>query len=842
MISLNGNWKFRQTDKDKWYDAEVPGCNFLDLMRNNLIDDPFVSTNETEVQWVSEKNFEYIKEFYVSEADLDCSYAYLCCERLDTICEVYINHSLVGRTKNCFMPYSFEIKEKLKAGNNEIRIIFKSPKKYVEHRYNEEPTPLNSNGQNGIVHIRKPQYHFGWDWGPVLTPSGIGSDIYIDFKKSDYINDFKVRYTQENGVYVISADAEICKINNASSSKISLISPDGEMSVRTGEGALFTVSSPQLWWTRELSDRKEQPLYTVKAELFEEGKCVSISTKKIGLRTIELNRDKDEYGYNFQFRLNGVPLFIKGANYIPPDSFIERFDTKRLCKLLDAVEFSNMNMIRIWGGGFYASNEMLDECDRRGILVWQDFMFACQAYPFFDPMFLDNVKDEISYNVKRISSHASLAVFCGNNEIEDMHMSWLHMTKYIEWTEKFFYHILPDEIRKYNDFTPYTPTSPVGTAHNENVGADFVGDTHLWGVWHGLQPMNYYRKRMTRFCSEFGFESLPDMKTIKTFASPDEYSLSSEVMRSHQKCKNGNDKMLYYISSRFNQPDNIEDLVYLSQVTQQECIADATEHWRRNKGRCNGSMYWQLNDCWQTCSWSSYDYFGNFKALQYKARHFNAPLTVSLEDENDCVKIYVINDYNEQKSVKVEWEVFDFEGEVLKRESKYVTVDAVKNILAYELSLDNVNKETTGVCARLYNNFEELICEKTVMLLPEKKLRLPKAEIKMTAVREGDNIKITLLSNKLARLVMLENISSNNFSDNYFDLLPNRERVIYQGVESDSLARLQISSLKVKSICDVKLKGGRGAELVNRARVFLSPLNISNAMYHGRVPKEKAKK
>ncbi len=838
MINLNGKWKFRQTDKDRWYDAQVPGCNYLDLMAEGVIGDPFVSDNEEKVQWIHDKNFEYIKKFEVSKNDLKCDHAYLNCKMLDTISEIYINHSLIGRTKNCFIPYIFEIKDKLREGENEIRIIFKSAKKYVEQKYSEEPTPVNANGQNGIVHIRKPQYHFGWDWGPVLTPCGISGDIYIDFKSADYIKNFDVKYSEEGGTYVISAVAEIARISGASKCKITLTSPDGKSVSQSGESAVFTVDEPELWWTKELSGKDEQPLYTVTCELTEKRKVSDTAAKKIGLRTIELYREKDEYGYNFQFRLNGVKLFIKGANYIPDDSFMTRFDSSRLEKLLDAVQFSNMNMLRVWGGGFYASDDMLDECDRRGILIWQDFMFACQAYPFFDFSFLENVKDEVEYNVKRLSSHPCLAVFCGNNEIEDMHMSWLHMPKYIEWTEKFFYHILPEEIVKYNDFTPYTPTSPVGTKHNENVGSDFVGDTHLWGVWHGLQPMTYYRKRMTRFCSEFGFESMPDMKTVKTFATPDEYALSSKVMKAHQKCKNGNDKMLYYMASRFNLPNNLEDIIYLSQVTQQECIADATEHWRRNKGRCNGSMYWQLNDCWQTCSWSSYDYFGNYKALQYKARHFNAPLTVSIEDRENDADIYVINDYNEEKSGVVEYCVFDFENGIIHSEKKEYRTGAVENELVFCVSFDGVDKTKCGICAILYDELENEICRKTALLLPEKKLNLPKANLKVSAKEVHGFIKIEIESDNYARLVKLENISSNPFSDNFFDLLPNQKYIVTQKAESDSLAQLQISSLAAKSICDVKNDVSKANQFVKRAKVFFSPTNISNALYHGRVPKE----
>ena len=831
--SLNGEWLFKEIDAKDYLHAHVPGCNFLDLIANNVISDPFVGTNEYDAAWVAQKDWEYIKTFELTADELSAGKINLNCKMLDTICDVYVNGSLIGSGKNCHIAYSFSVKDKLVAGKNEVKIRFRSPEKYVREMYKQQPAPVNSNGQNGIVHIRKPQYHFGWDWGPVLTPSGISGDIELEFISGDTIENIEVTQSHNNGIVTLSVRAQVNKLNGSGHCEIFVICPDGEILKQNGASAEFVIEKPELWWTKELSGKSKQPLYTVSAAIFENGEQTNAVSKRIGLRTIELNREKDQYGENFQFILNGVPLFIKGANYIPPDSFINRVDKKRLHALLDAAEFSNMNMLRIWGGGFYGSDEFYDECDERGILVWQDFCFACQAYPFFIEDFLKNVLEEVKYTVKRISHHPSLALWCGNNEIEDMHMAWAYMHKYVDWTEKFFYHILPDEIRKYDFQTPYTQGSPIGTAHNENVGSDNFGDTHIWGVWHGLQPMNYYRKRMTRFCSEFGFESLPDMKTIKAFASPDEYDLSSEVMRSHQKCINGNDKMIYYIASRFRLPKETEDLVYLSQITQQECIADATEHWRRNKGRCNGSMYWQFNDCWPVCSWSSYDYFGNYKALQYTAKHFNAPVSVSIEDNENGAEIYLLNDYSEPVTAKVEYEIFDFEKGILTTDKKEATVGATSNKKIFSVSVKGMDKRNTGVAARLYLNGERIM-QKTVMFLPEKKLNLPKAEINAAVKKLENEIQITLKTDKFARLIKIENDSTLPFSDNYFDLLPNEAKVITQPIDKSAD---QTGTVRVKSICDVNIGGNIIKDKIKRIKVYFSPVNIANALHHRKVPK-----
>lgn len=838
---LNGRWEFRECGKTDWKPASVPGCNYLDLMALGDIPDPFDGLNELNTRRVGEKDWEYRRKFCASEENISADKIILCCKRLDTICEIRLNGQLVGSGQNCHIAYEFDMKPYIRSGENEISIVFRSPVKYVESIYKKESAPMNSNGQNGIVHIRKPQYHFGWDWGPALPPSGIAGDIFIDYVSFARILDLKIRQTHAQNGVTVYADAAIEEYRSDNLQfELSLTFPDGKTVKKQGRSAEFIVEHPLLWQTFELSGKAEQPMYEVMFSVKKDGETIARKSKKIGLRTIELNRDADEFGQNFQFRLNGVPLFIKGSNYIPPDSFMTRFDSSRLNKLLDAVQFSNINMLRIWGGGYYESDEFYEECDRRGILVWQDFCFACQAYPFFKPDFLENVKREIKYNVKRLSHHPCLAVWCGNNEIEDMSISWIHMRKYIKWTEKFFYNILESEVRKYDPSTPYTPGSPCGIYHGKGVGCDNVGDTHLWGVWHGLQPMNHYRKRMTRFCSEFGFESLPDIKTIERFAEPKDYSLSSDVFKAHQKCANGNDKMIYYIASRFNLPKKFEDYIYLSQVTQQECIADATEHWRRNKGRCNGSMYWQFNDCWPVCSWSSYDYFGCYKALQYTARNVNAPLSVSIEDSETDIKIYALNDYNEQTPIEAEYLIFDFENGIIKSEKKCFQIDPLENRVLFAMSMKSFdfNLLKTGICVRLYQD-SKLLMQKTYLFDKEKNLQLPKSGIKKEINFDGNKLIIKLSADGYARLVKIESSKSMlPFSDNYFDILPGEEKTVTMTVDASLSVEEQINSISVMSCCDIEYETSRIKNHIARMKVWFSPMNIVNCLYHRRKPKD----
>ncbi len=835
--TLNGTWSFREAGTDKWFDAKVPGCNYLDLIDNGIITDPFYGTVEKDVSYISEKDWEYKKVFEITKEELSSDEIYLNCDMLDTVCDLYINGEKAASCDNCFIGYSFSVKNYLKLGNNEISVLFYSPKEFVEKIYKAEGAPPNSNGQNGIVHIRKPQCHFGWDWGPILTPSGISGNIALEFVKTAKINDLAVKQVHNGGKVTVqaTADLKLCgdKIPDC---VISVTCPDGTVLKQNGTSAEFVIDNPELWWTYELSGKDVQPLYSVKAEISENGEALDEKEKRIGLRTIVLNQEKDQWGKNFQFVLNGVPIFAKGGNYIPPDTFITRFDAEQQKKLLEAVRYSNMNILRIWGGGYYGSDAFYNACDEMGILLWQDFQFACQAYPFFKESFLENVKKEIEYNVKRISHHPSLALWCGNNEIEEMHSGWMTYRNYIEWTEKFFWHILGDEIRKYDEFTPFIPGSPVGISHNKGVDCDNVGDTHLWAVWHGLKPMSFYRKRMTRFCSEFGFESLPDIKTIKTFAEEKDFDLNSEVFLSHQKCMNGNDKMVYYIASRFNLPKKFEDYIYLSQVTQAECIEDATAHWRRNKGRCNGAIYWQFNDCWPVCSWSSYDYYGNYKALQYAAKNFNAPLGISVEDDAAKVNVYVINDFNEEQKLTLEATGFELNGNKKFTQSKDLTLSALENKCVFHFEVKDFDKSKDGLCIRLHQEKKETL-QKVILFKKEKELNLPSAKISMNCETDDNRLIINLRTDKFARLVKLESsLTSNPFSDNYFDMMAGEIKTVAVEIP-DGISKEEFeSSISVMSLCDVEKDPNKIKILKNKVKIFTSAINIGNAVWHGKIP------
>ncbi len=839
--SLNGQWLFREKGTEKWLGAQVPGCNYLDLMRNDIIPDPFYGLNEKNCEFVGHLDWEYSKAFTLTKEETDYDEIFLNCKMLDTLCNIYLNGKEVAYTENCHIGYSFKVKEFLREGENEIRIVFLSPVKYVEKIAEKTTVPPNSNGMNGIVFVRKPQCHFGWDWGPVLVPSGISGDIGLEFVNKARVGHLALSQTHYDDKVIIDFDCEAELYGENVKCIVTLTHPEGTEEKKEGFKGEFTVERPELWWTRELSGKETQPLYKVKAELYYEDELLSVKEKKIGLRTIVLDRGKDEYGTNFHFILNGVPMFAKGANWIPADSFINRFDEKALRMYIDTALFSNFNLIRIWGGGYYESDEMYDLCDEKGILLWQDFAFACQPYPFFDKDFLENVKKEIEYNVKRLSHHASLALWSGNNEIEAMSGGWMYLRDYIKWTEKFFYGILPEEIRKYDKVTSFIPGSPCGTDSGKGINSDNVGDTHLWSVWHGLASMKEYRHRMTRFCSEFGFESLPDIKTVATFAEKKDYDLESEVMKSHQKCMSGNGKMFFYIRSRFALPAHFEDYVYLSQITQLKCIEDATEHWRRNKGRCNGALYWQFNDCWPVCSWSSIDFYGNYKALQYGARHFNRPLTVSFEDKGNDLNAYLINDLREDKRVKVRLDIFDFEKGIVSSDEKEITVKALSNEKVFRKDLSILRKaydvKRIGLALSLFEEGVET-ARKIFLFDEEKNLDIPKAVINTEKKLVGDKIEITLSADKYARLVRLESASAKPFSDNCFDILPGEKKAVTITTEEETSSEELLKSIKVISLCDIPTRKITLKERINQFTMMVSPMNIGNCVYHRQRPKD----
>ena len=812
--NLNGQWNMTRVSTGEKYSVKVPCDNYTQLLELGVIPDPYYKDNEKKVEWVGREDWTYEKTFELSEEDLSNRKVLLVCKALDTICDVFVNDKLVGKGENAHLKYEFDIKSVAKAGENTIKIDFKAPVPIAEKLQYEKPIPKNFNGTDGIAYIRKPHCHFGWDWGPHIPLSGITDDISV-ICFDNRLEDVDIKQIHENGKVTVKTSPVIDGEGEVSAK---IIFPDGtEHAIENNE---ILIENPELWWTKELSGKEKQPLYTVVVTLGD-----TRIVKKIGLRTIRLDRSPDKYGSNFCFYLNETPIFAKGGNWIIPDSLMGRTTNETYDYYIDSALSANFNMLRIWGGAYYAPDYFYEQCDEKGLLLWQDFMFACLMYPFYEDDFRENVLKEIEYNVKRIKSHPSLCLWGGNNEIETMFSYMPENMKIVQWYKKFFYEILKDFVEKLDPDTPYIETSPIGESFRKGVTGDDHGDTHMWTVWHGQKPLNYYRTRPTRFCSEFGLESLPTMDAVRQFAEESDYNITSEIFNSHQKCKNGNRKMLYYLLERFYEPKKLEDYVYLTQLVQKECIQDATEHWRRNRTRCNGSLFWQFNDCWQAPSWSSVDFTGKWKALQYASRHFFEPVFVSVEDRKNDFTIWAVNDLRENLPLTYEYKLADFKGNIIYKKTGDIILESMKTRALGTEQIKGFDRKNSFLSVKLMRD-GKVISERVKVFAKDRDLSLSPNTVKTSVTYENGELKIKLFSSVFCRSVVvdIDNFGT-PFSDNFFDLLPNEEKVITVKADKEY-------GVTVKSLADVPVNSSKAKTLLYRGKFFVEPENIANWFWY----------
>ncbi|MFA6766422.1 MAG: glycoside hydrolase family 2 protein [Clostridia bacterium] len=832
FIELN-EWILKEVG-GRTFKGALPGCNYLDLLKNNLIQDPFYGENEKKAKWVGERDWEYSADFEVPKAVLENEYVFLKISSPDTIVDIFINDTKAAHTRNCHMDYSIDVKRYLKAGKNSIRLYFYSPIKYIQKKQAKDRFPFNAMGISGFPHIRKPSYHFGWDWGPILPPSGVNGKIKIAYSNA-YIEDAKILQTHFDNKVKLDIKADIVsKIGSTLSVKI--LDPNGELIYHKESLELsqsLYIQNPLLWQPNTFEDREEQPLYEVILETVANGKIEDGKSFKIGLRTIELDTSKDAWGENFAFLVNGKRHFMKGGNWIPSDSFITRTTDQKLENLIKNCKDANMNMIRVWGGGFYERDYFYELCDRHGILVWQDFMFACQPFPFYDPEFFELVKEEIAFNVKRLRHHACLALWCGNNEIEMINIAWRYKRKFIKAEKMFFYEFLPKYLREFDKDTPYWYSSPSGGKDMKNTNSDRQGDTHLWHVWHGLKPFEYYTKRFSRFCSEFGFESIPDIDTIRSFAEEKDMDLFSPVILSHQKCKSGNAKIIYYMCDNYSIPKSFFELIYISQLVQAESIRHAVEHWRRNTGRCNGALYWQLNDCWPTLSWSSMDYFGRRKALHYFAKRFFEPLTVSAVFEKNRFLVHIINDASKDFQGFCRWRLMSLKNTVFRQGEIPVDLKSLDKIMV-EIEKENgikIDKKTMFLNLKLFDKDKKELSSNNLFFCRINKLDLEKAKIEYDIKRKGDKYTLELKANAFCKNVFLHlKDQVEAFSDNFFDLLKDEIKT----VSFSSPKEIAEIKKELKIICynNVQPKYPRFRQRLIKLKISCQPINLMNRIIY----------
>lgn len=700
-ITLNGTWNWCDMESKEWHKGIVPGTVLTDMMDGGLIEDPYWRTNEYETRELSRRDYQYEREFEVPESFFREEEQCLVFEGLDTIADIYLNDELLLAVNDMHRTWRIDVKGKLKAVNR-LAVAFHSPTAFIEKADREGDIFYASTGcMKGNGALRKAHYMFGWDWGPQLPDAGIFRSVYLSSFSIARLDDVRIRQEHGAGGVKLSVESSVRKLSESDTAGNGMLvckitAPDGtvltvEKEVGINETIETLIEAPQLWWPNGYG---AQPLYTVRVELRMSDSVLDVWERTIGLRTVTVCTDADEWGNQFAFVVNGQKIFAMGANYIPEDNLLGHLSEERSERLIRDCARANFNCIRIWGGGYYPEDYVYDACDRYGILVWQDLMFACNVYDLNDE-FEANILAETADNVKRIRHHACLGLWCGNNEMEWGWRDWGrlegHRPKYKADYTKIFEMLLPRLVKQVDDQTYYWLSSPSSGGSFDDPNDFNRGDNHYWEVWHSNKPFTEYRDFYFRFCSEFGFQSFPGKKTLDSFSLPEDQNIFSEVMESHQKNGLANTKIFSYISGYYKYPKDMESIAYISQILQLKAIQYGVEHWRRNWGRCMGSIYWQLNDCWPVASWASIDYYGRWKALHYGAKRFYARfMATACEKEELSTEIdyYIHNESFEERKAVLRVRLIDRDFHTLYETETEITAAAfeVKNVLPMDFA------------------------------------------------------------------------------------------------------------------------------------------------------------
>ena len=798
IINLNQGWEFRKVGDTAWHPAQVPGTVHTDLLANQLIDDPYYRDNENKLQWISRETWEYHLKFDLPETFLKGQNRTLKFNGLDTYAEVTLNGKKVLDADNMFRTWTLDAGKLLKEKENELKITFLPAIVQDSIKASE----VNYKLPDIRGYSRKAPYQYGWDWGPRFVTCGIWRPVTIECwdemkldnyqiiqkdvtsEKANLEFNFNVLWSDktERTDTPVTIQLKITKDNFTTTIRETSTLKTGQKEVKIP----VTISNPDLWWCNGLG---KPNLYKFELTVFSRSKNLIQTRGRFGIRTIELVRENDATGQSFYFKLNGKPVFAKGANYIPQDNFIPRITDERYEKTIKNAVEANMNMLRIWGGGTYESDLFYDLCDENGIMVWQDFIFACNMYPG-DSAFLDNVRQEAQDNILRLRNHPSLAVWCGNNEIDEGWHNWgwqkslgysiQDSTEVWESYQNIFQKILPQTILELDPTRPYHPSSPtIGWGHEESRRN---GDSHYWGVWWGEEPFEIYRERVGRFMSEYGFQGMPQLATIEKYTLPDDRKIGSPVMEVHQKHPKGTYLINTYMKRDYPVPSNFEDYVYVSQLVQAEGIRTALEAHRRGMPHCMGTLYWQLNDCWPVTSWSSLDYFGNWKALHYFAKEAYAKTIVSPVIKNDSLFVYLISDSWQDFEATVKMKLMDFEGKTIWEDQVFAKNDVGKSSIVFKSSVKNLTKNSDPRKLVFVAEFSVPEKENGRCLLyfdKPKNLLLPDATPEVKVQKNEKGYMIRLSSKVLVKNVYLEYPGiEGHFSLNFFDLLPGESKEV----------------------------------------------------------------
>ncbi|MDR3139694.1 MAG: glycoside hydrolase family 2 protein [Treponema sp.] len=788
--------------------AKVPGSVYNDLLTNKKMEDPYWRDNEDKAFALLEHDYEYVTTFKISPRLLTCDRVLLRCEGLDTLAELYLNGKLAGKADNMHRTWEYDVKKNLQKGENDLRIILRSPIKFVGEAYKKIKTDGSEHCLDGFPQLRKAHCMFGWDWGPRLPDAGIWRDIKLVGISTARLDNVYITQRHKKDAVDLHFQVAIEKTRAEADVfyEVSITDPQGKVTKYEQSPEKITIKKPELWWPRGFG---AQNLYGVKVALFRKGTELDSWEQRIGLRTMTVRRQKDKWGEGFAHEVNGVSIFAMGADYIPEDNVLSRVTEERTRKLLEQCAAANFNAIRVWGGGYYPNDFFFDICDELGLIVWVDFMFACAVYELTDD-FEQNVRAELEDNVKRIRHHPSLGLWCGNNEMEMfVNMGvWVNSAKQKADYIKMYEYIFPQIVKKHDPETFYWPASPSSGGSFDAPNDPNRGDVHYWDVWHGNKPFSDYRNYYFRYASEFGFQSFPCLKTVESFTLPEDRNIFSYVMEKHQRNNAANGKIMNYMYQTFLYPNGFDTLLYASQLLQAEAIKYGVEHFRRNRGRCMGAIYWQLNDIWPVASWASIDYHFRWKALHYYAKRFFQPLMISCHEEGvltqnpnanaqprtieKSFRLSVANETMSEKKVTVLWEIRNNTSKVLKEKSQTLKVPSLSSVWLDKVEVPQLALNDEYLSYHLYEA-NALVSEGTVIFSLPKYFHYlnPKLSFKV----DGDTL--TVKAEAYAKSVEVLNRRQDLvLSDNYFDMDAGEKKLKIISGKPDGI--------KLRSVYDIR--------------------------------------
>lgn len=798
--SLNGEWIMEQQNGERTK-GQIPGSVYSFLLDAGKMENPHVGENELSALALMEEDYSFETTFDTGEEILAQEHQAIVFDGIDTLAEVSLNGTVLGRADNFFRRWEWDVTGLLQESGNVLRVDLDSPLCYIREKDAEQHFGGSRHAMKGFPQIRKPHCMFGWDWGPRLPDAGIWKDVtLIGFGKAR-LEDVSIEQDHSDGVSVtVTAKASGGKL------EISLTTPEGEV-FSLENGTPYKVKNPQLWWPNGLGD---QPLYTVTVQLKENGELLEESKKRIGLRTLTIHREKDEWGESFAHEVNGIRFFGMGANYIPEDNVVSRITPERTRRLLEDSKACHFNVIRVWGGGWYPNDFFYDLCDELGLVVWQDMMYACANYNLTDE-FEESITAETVENVRRIRHHACLGLWCGNNEME-----WLANDKKYDGNDvtkayyiRMFEQIIPKILKKEDPHTYYWPSSPSSGGSFDEPNSPYRGDVHNWEVWHSGVPFSEYRKYCFRYLSEFGFQSFPCLQTVAGFAEKKDWNVFSRVMERHQRNEGANGKILQYLSMTYLYPSTFENLLYASQLLQADAIRYGVEHFRRNRGQCMGAIYWQLNDIWPVASWASLDYHGRWKALHYVARRFFAPIMLSCKEECEVTtktsivmesdkdintaQLCVANETKQDFTGTVSWSLRDAGSRVICRGEEEVCTKAFSSHWLAEMDFSDTDYLENHLTFAL-TGADGVVSEGSVLFTAPKHYHFRDPELKVT--RQG--ALLTVEAKNYARSVELYSENADVvLSDNFFDM--------EAGTKTVRIVRGEAQDWKARSVYDIGL-------------------------------------